>query len=658
MIYRREIDGLRAVAVMPVILFHAGFSLFTGGFIGVDVFFVISGFLITSIILEEMRNGTFSLAAFYERRARRILPALFLVILCCLPFAWLWVMPEEFRGFSDSLIATSLSGANFLFWFKSGYFAPEAGEVPLLHIWSLAVEEQYYMFFPLLVLFLWKRKRSWLFAALVAIAFVSLAYSEWASRVFPSANFYFLPSRAWEFLAGSICSFIELKRQKRGSNPLSFLGLCMIGFSVFYFDETSPIPSTLALVPVVGAMLVLLFARQETFAAALLSTRAFIMVGKISYSAYLWHQPLFAFARIRSIDPPPITVMGLLACFSLVLGYLSWRFVEQPFRRSRDRLLPSRRGLAVSVSVFLAALIASGLYGHDTRGIPWRLPEPIKNFIAGSEWSKKSLIESGSGWDDVPISSCIFNSSHPQTYAILGDSLASALTPALAKRLDGMGIGLEQITHSFCAPVADVSMVPVPARECGAFNAAAIDYLVNSKVKTVVLAASWQIFFGQSRYVFNGEEVATSDVRLRLRDAFDQTVGDLTSAGIRVVIVYPHPRGDTEIAAKVAKLMHKGMPAPTITIAQDEFLQQSLPSYAYLDDPKDRHVLRVDPAKIFCGVEAGRCDLAREGRAFIFDKVHFTPAGAEAVADEILLALRRDDMVAENGVAVLSPSHF
>ncbi|MDV4180382.1 SGNH hydrolase domain-containing protein [Rhizobium brockwellii] len=258
----------------------------------------------------------------------------------------------------------------------------------------------------------------------------------------------------------------------------------------------------------------------------------------------------------------------------------------------------------------------------------------------------------------MPISSCIFNSSHPQTYAILGDSLASALTPALAKRLDGMGIGLEQITHSFCAPVADVSMVPVPARECGAFNAAAIDYLVNSKVKTVVLAASWQIFFGQSRYVFNGEEVATSDVRLRLRDAFDQTVGDLTSAGIRVVIVYPHPRGDTEIAAKVAKLMHKGMPTPTITIAQDEFLQQSLPSYAYLDDPKDRHVLRVDPAKIFCGVEAGRCDLAREGRAFIFDKVHFTPAGAEAVADEILLALRRDDMVAENGVAVLSPSHF
>ncbi|MDC9809538.1 MULTISPECIES: acyltransferase family protein [Rhizobium] len=658
MIYRREIDGLRAAAVVPVILFHAGFSLFTGGFIGVDVFFVISGFLITSIILEEMRKGTFSLVAFYERRARRLLPALFLVILCCLPFAWLWVMPEEFRDFSDSLIATSLSGANFLFWFKSGYFAPEAGEVPLLHIWSLAVEEQYYMFFPLLVIFMWKRKPNWLLATLVAIAFASLAYSEWASRVFPSANFYFLPSRAWEFLAGSICSFIESKGKKRGSDPLSLLGFGMIAFSVFYFDETSPIPSTLAVVPVVGAMLVLLFARQGTWVAALLSTRAFITVGKISYSAYLWHQPIFAFARIRSIDPPPITEMGALACFSLVLGYLSWRFVEQPFRRSQHRLLPSRRGLTLSASAMLAAFIAFGLYGHDTRGIPWRLPEPIKDFIADSEWSKTCLVESGSGWDGMPIKNCIFNGSHAQIYAILGDSLASALTPALARRLDGMNIGLEQITHSFCAPVADVSMVPLQARECGAFNTAAIDYLVKSKVKTVVLAASWKIFFEQSRYVFKGEEVAKSDARQRLREAFDKTVAELTAAGIRVVIVYPHPRGDTEIAAKVAKLMHKGMPAPTITIPQDEFLQQSLPSYAYLDDPKDKHVLRVDPAKIFCGIEAGRCDLARGGKALIFDKVHFTPTGADAVADEILVALKRDDMTAGNGVAALSSDQF
>ncbi len=371
MIYRREIDGLRAAAVMPVILFHAGFSLFSGGFIGVDVFFVISGFLITSIILEEMRYGTFSLAAFFERRARRILPALFLVVLCCLPFAWLWVMPEEFRAFSDSLIATSLSGANFLFWFKSGYFAPEAGEVPLLHIWSLAVEEQYYMFFPLLVIFMWKRKPSWLFAVLVVIALASLAYSEWASRAFPSANFYFLPSRAWEFLAGSICSFIQLKGQTRGSNPLSLVGFSMIAFSVLYFDETAPIPSTLALVPVVGAMLVLLYARQGTWVAAMLSIRALTMIGQISYSAYLWHQPLFAFARIRSIDPPPLTVMGALACLSLVLAYISWRFVEQPFRRGERRLLPSTRSLVASVSLVLAAFIAFGIYGHDTRGIPW-----------------------------------------------------------------------------------------------------------------------------------------------------------------------------------------------------------------------------------------------------------------------------------------------
>lgn len=254
-----------------------------------------------------------------------------------------------------------------------------------------------------------------------------------------------------------------------------------------------------------------------------------------------------------------------------------------------------------------------GIYGHDTRGVPWRLPAPIKEFMASNDWSKTCLLEGASGWDAMPIKGCVFNGNHPQTYAIFGDSLASSLTPALAERLDSMNIGLQQITHSFCAPVADVSMVSHQARDCGAFNAAAIDYLIRSRVKTVFLAASWKIFFEQSRYMFKGEEVATSDVGQRLRDAFDRTVGESTSAGIRVVIIYPHPRGDTEIAAKVAKLMHKGTPRRRSRSPRMSFSSNRRRPIPISTTPKTRMSCASIPPRFSAGWR--RADAIWRGRA-------------------------------------------
>ncbi|TCL70346.1 acyltransferase family protein [Rhizobium sp. BK251] len=640
--YRKEIDGLRALAVVSVILFHGGFAFFGGGFVGVDVFFVISGFLITTILLEDIRTGSFSLVEFYERRARRILPALIFVVACCLPFAWLWIMPAEFRAFSDSLVAVSLSGANFLFWFKSGYFAPEAGEIPLLHTWSLAVEEQYYMLFPLLLILLAKLAPRRLPLCLIAIACTSLLYSEWASRAYPSANFYLLPSRAWEFLAGSICSILQERRLRRGNDLLALLGLALIVFSVLHFDEASPIPSLLGLVPIIGTMLVLLFARQGTGVARLLSGRIPSGIGKISYSAYLWHQPLFAFARIRSLDAPPPSTIALLACLSLVLAYFSWRFVEQPFRGKGAWL--SFRGVVVSASAVLLLFISLGVYGHDTRGIPWRLPSPISDFVARNEWSKHCLVADRANWDRLPIKDCIFNGGFTEKYAILGDSVASSLTPALAHQLGDAGIALEQITHSFCAPLMGVAIHNRRASDCGTFNAEAVDLLVRSDVKTVVLAASWQAFFSQQGYDFDGTEAERSDAGPRLRAALDKTVHELTSAGIRVIIVYPHPIGDSPVVAKAAKLMHKGVAKPTISISTDEFRRQASEAYAYLDGPGEQDVVRIHPAEAFCGqVESGRCDLARDGRAYVFDEVHFTPGGAELVAGQIMERIRESE---------------
>ena len=223
--YRPEIDGLRTIAVMPVLLFHAGFDIFSGGYVGVDVFFVISGYLITSIILTDLEKKRFSVITFYERRARRILPALFTVMLTSLPFALAWLPPREFKDFLQSLVAVSLFSSNFLFWVESGYFAVESEEKPLLHTWSLAVEEQYYLFFPLLLLALWRFGKAPNFYIIITLTAGSLALSEWGWRNAPTANFYLLPGRVWELLAGSICAFILTSRTAKPNNIFSLIAV-------------------------------------------------------------------------------------------------------------------------------------------------------------------------------------------------------------------------------------------------------------------------------------------------------------------------------------------------------------------------------------------------------------------------------------------------
>ena len=209
--YRREIDGLRAIAVLPVILFHAGFETFSGGFVGVDVFFVISGYLITTIIIAELEQGKFSIINFYERRARRILPALFLVMLVCIPLAWFWLLPRDMQDFSQSLVAVTVFASNILFWRESGYFDTAAELKPLLHTWSLAVEEQYYVIFPLFLMSFWRLGKRWIMILLVAVFVVSLALAQWASLAKPSAAFFLLPARGWELLVGAFAAFCWLK---------------------------------------------------------------------------------------------------------------------------------------------------------------------------------------------------------------------------------------------------------------------------------------------------------------------------------------------------------------------------------------------------------------------------------------------------------------
>lgn len=368
--YRREIDGLRALAVVPVILFHAGFGAFGGGFVGVDVFFVISGYLITSIILAEKQTGSFSLVGFYERRARRILPALSFVMAVCIPIAWLILLPSDMKDFSQSLTAVSVFASNILFWQKSGYFDSAAELKPLLHTWSLAVEEQYYVLFPVFLMLVWRLGRRWIAGVLAAMAIVSLGMAQFLVSSEPAATFFLLPTRGWELLIGALIAVCLAQRDEIDlgqvvNQSVAALGLILIIYGVVAFDDRTPFPSLYALVPTIGAALAILFATPKTLVGQVLGNKLFVGVGLVSYSAYLWHQPLFAFARHTSLTQPSAFALSMLALAAVALAYFSWRFVEMPFRRregiSRTRLF----AFAIGASAFFACL---GLFGHYTNG--------------------------------------------------------------------------------------------------------------------------------------------------------------------------------------------------------------------------------------------------------------------------------------------------
>lgn len=372
--YRREIDGLRALAVIPVILFHAGFNIFSGGFVGVDVFFVISGYLITTIILAEQELGSFSLINFYERRARRILPALFLVMLVSVTLSWLWLLPIDMRDFSQSLVSATLFSSNIFFWIKGDYFDTAADLKPLLHTWSLAIEEQFYILFPIFIASTRKVGKKQTMSALALIMTASLSFAQWGAAHSPTFSFYLLPTRAWELAIGALLAMYAKNDEGSAAQGftgqlLSFSGLALILYSVFSFSETTPFPSFYALLPTIGAALIIQFANSHTLTGRLLGSKLFVGVGLISYSAYLWHQPLLSFARHRSLDEPSSLVMYGLLIVTFALSYLSWRFVERPFRK-RETL--NQTSIFISAAVGSAIFIAFGTAGHLTQGFDKR----------------------------------------------------------------------------------------------------------------------------------------------------------------------------------------------------------------------------------------------------------------------------------------------
>ncbi|MDQ3523674.1 MAG: acyltransferase [Chloroflexota bacterium] len=500
--YRREIDGLRALAVLPVILFHAGFETFSGGFVGVDVFFVISGYLITTIILAELAQGKFSLVNFYERRARRILPALFLVMLVCIPLAWFWLLPSDMKGFYQSLVAVSVFASNILFWRESGYFDTAAELKPLLHTWSLAVEEQYYVLFPLFLMLTWRFGKRWTLVLLATVGFTSLAMAQWASIAKPAAAFYLLPTRGWELSVGAFAAFYlsSVKRGEFGKGLREFgacLGLTLILYSVFAYSEDTPFPGLYALVPTIGTVLIILFATQQTRIGKFVGNRVFVGIGLISYSAYLWHYPLFAFARNRSPSELSGLFFAILSIASLVLAYLSWRYVEGPFRNKVKFSRIHIFNLAFVASMFFISL---GLFGSTYDGIEPLLDENPPQLISYNTYNFKDIYRQGDCFLNAEQSFEEFKpeclSPRPEkSILIWGDSHAAALSFGFRNKYSNV----IQYTAGGCPPLLGVSVSWRPM--CEGINNFIAEQVKQHKPSEILLHANWLLYEEQKPLV-------------------------------------------------------------------------------------------------------------------------------------------------------------
>lgn len=633
-VYRPEIDGLRAFAVTAVILLHAGAPLH-GGFAGVDVFFVISGFLITSILARELAQGRFSLWSFYDRRMRRILPALFVVVLASIPLAF-WLMPSlEMRAFERSIIALMVFATNFKFWLQSGYFEPTAAFIPLLHTWSLAVEEQYYLFFPLLLWGLWRFgiRKIWMTLGILTVA--SLIAAQIAAQSAPGAAFYLLPFRAWELLAGAMAGlWVARSGQPRAGSPyagvLSLVGLVGIVGSFFLLNEDMALPGLVMVPSILGTVLVLLFAAPGSIAYRILSQRILVGIGLISYSAYLWHQPLLVFGRFAQIGRPPLMLTIALVVATFALAWLTWRFVEEPFRnRQRIRTGPMLGILGVTASVIMAI----GLAGHFGFGIGTlrfdaaTVAQMEQDTGGGPKLSCERLGE---------LNICRHPADRAPTWAVYGDSHANAIAQAIADRLASQGQGIVKINRNGCAPAIGPDLDASRRQDnCAVWNAEALDWITRQDTITTVILA-WrhgQHLFGEHEFTFpdipdvppvmrSGQTAA--EKRDLYWQGFATIVDRLRAAGKRVIVMAPVP----ELGATLTRyIVREGHAVDTLDVDTRTFYDARQAFFRDRLAMTDWDIL--DPVRTLCSPQS--CAAIRDGRLLYFDIDHLSFAGAQMV---------------------------
>ncbi len=618
--YRPDIDGLRALAVLAVLFYHAGFPAFSGGYVGVDVFFVISGYLITGIIWRELQAGQFSLARFYERRLRRIFPALYFVLTFVLLGA-LWLYPpQRLLGVVKSALATVGFASNLLFWSESGYFDAPSALKPLLHTWSLAVEEQFYLVFPWLLWLGWRYARRRFRLLYWGVLVGSFAWGWWTLGRDPSAAFYFFHLRAWELMLGGALAlgYVPALKGRASRELAAWLGLGLVLFSIFTFREDSLFPGWRALLPVLGTALMMHSHQPQapTWLERGLSLRPLVWVGKISYSLYLWHWPLLLYAKtwlLRAMRPAEtLAVLGLAG----LLAAFSWRWVENPFRR-KD-FLTRRQVFQLGGAVMLVFAVWGGLLWQRTTAALAADPEPYAMYHCDEE-NPNRLAGQGLGV-------CALGAVENQAvFALWGDSHAAALAPAASAAAEALGQGGVVLSESGCAPLVGIER---PSLACGDHAQRVLRYLAeHPQIQTVYLTARWQGYQNVTLSDGLGELPAYSDNLQLIEAGLRRSITALQEMGRRVVLVQPVPdqRYPVPEAYYVARRTGRDVnaliaPSAAVYARQNAAIRDLLARMA-----ADYHLSLLDPAEILCA--SGRC-LAADPEPLYYDANHLNFEGA------------------------------
>jgi peptidoglycan/LPS O-acetylase OafA/YrhL len=641
--YRPDIDGLRAVAVIPVVLFHAGTPGFGGGYVGVDVFFVISGYLITSLIVSQQQAGKFSISWFYERRIRRIFPALFVVMLFCIIAGWAVVAPGEYKSLGGSVFATSVFLSNVLFWMRSGYFETSAEQQPLLHTWSLAVEEQFYLLFPMLMILL-ARKEEMIFRVIGLFAFVSFILSAILVFYYPVSTFYLSPFRAWELLLGSLLAInrpkLEVGHPLR--NLCSAAGLVMILVPVIFYSKETIFPGISAAIPAIGAAM-FVYAGQNSSCSInkMISSKPIVLVGQVSYSLYLWHFVFFTFGSYLSIGKLTTLQILLLIALSAVTAVLSWRFVEQPVRQARLALFKGRL-LFATAGFAVASFAIAGLAIRSMNGFENRLTTQQRQLVVMEMTNDPcrpttvALVESHEF--------CKLGSKEglKPSFMVWGDSHGIALRPAFIEiaRRNG-SVGLLASTGG-CPPLIDVVRMEPTYRGCEKINQEIFSFIRSSpSIIDVILVARWAYFVEGGMYkdeptdryrtkhvlLANTSTSPQRSTRQVMATALDQTVGKLLTAGKRVWIVGPVP----EIGVDVPKALYlRTLGIGTgiqIEPPREEFERRQFNAIQMIKTIAGKYQIAVVwPDQALCTNKS--CAVAVEGRSLYQDDNHLSEFGA------------------------------
>ncbi|RWO95305.1 MAG: acyltransferase [Mesorhizobium sp.] len=615
--YRRDIEGLRAVAVLPVVLFHFGISAIPGGFGGVDIFFVISGYLISGSLLDDLERGQFSIVNFYWRRARRILPALvFVMLLTCIAALFI-LLPSDLREFSLSIIAASTFWSNVFFWKTSSYFSIDAALRPLLHTWSLSVEEQYYIFAPILMFLIYRYiGKRWL-TTLLPIILCSFVVAVMATSLAPTAGFYLLPTRIWELMLGAL---LMLKRPPPLGNRflmesvgLAGFGLLAIGF--FAISESDPFPGYNALYPCMGTALLIYVGQNSpsTVASRMLEVRPLVWIGLISYSLYLVHWPLNAFAHYLSFQKLDPLMTGAMLVASLALAAFSWKFVEQPFRQKRTFTAPGP--IFAFSALAIVVLCAGGAAGALGNGFPQRFPDYVQRRISVGDWRNGICFNEGtSRIESWNMEDCTRTRGFPTTVFLWGDSFAAHYVSGLGANINRLQANIVEYTYAGCPPI--LSYYSYARLDCVRFNRKALDIILEADIKTVILSGKW------------------SDYEVRGFDGLQQTIDTLRALGVRVFVIGQSPQFPTDVRKIAFFAKRQNLDDTSWPMAMDPGINERVRSFT-------KGATFIDPLKFLCS--AGRCPYSDRGEFMYFDYGHFSSAGATLAISKYWPAFGKDN---------------